>query len=85
MSYAEWAVRHPQAARELALELVEPFSGVGEESEGKSETWAQQRARFNIAQQGAMAWRNNVGATPAKCKSCGAPQQPVRYGLAPES
>lgn len=85
MSYAEWAIRHPQAARELALELVEPFSGVGDEADGKSETWAQQRARFNIAQQGAMAWRNNVGATPAKCKSCGAPQQPVRYGLANDS
>jgi hypothetical protein len=51
----------------------------------ESEAWAQQQSRFEIAKQGGYAFRNNVGATPTKCKACGAAQRPVRYGLANDS
>ena len=51
----------------------------------KSEAWAQQQIRFKAAHVGAMAWRNNVGATPARCPDCGEKQRPVRYGLANDS
>jgi hypothetical protein len=52
---------------------------------GKSEAWSQQQVRFKAAHAGAMTWRNNVGATPAKCPDCGEKQRPVRYGLANDS
>ena len=55
------------------------------EIEEKSEAWAQQQVRFKFAEAGGMAWRNNVGATPAKCPDCGAKQRPIRYGLANDS
>lgn len=94
MDYNEWVSRHPQAAADLQVMLGAvpwPTGGVG--GEGKPEGWAQQQARFKAAQQGAMAWRNNVGATPAKtqhaCPRCQfrfeEQQQPVRYGLANDS
>lgn len=84
MTYREWAQRHPQAARDLANMLAAaPWSE--SEGSGKPEAWAQQQVRLKIAQAGAMSWRNNVGATKAKCPDCGAPQQPVRYGLANDS
>ena len=82
--YATWRARYPQAAAALEAILVEA-GGVGGGDPVTSEAAAQQRARFALAAQGAMAWRNNVGATPARCKSCGAKQQPVRYGLCNDS
>lgn len=82
MNYAEWAQRWPGAALELQHMLT--FDTKVPEN-GKKEAWSQQRARFNVSKQGAYAWRNNVGATPAKCKHCGAKQQPIRYGLANDS
>jgi hypothetical protein len=83
--YVEWQTRHPLAAAELHQILGAIPWLAAEGAEGKSEAWAQQHARLGIAQQGAMAWRNNVGATPARCKACGVEQQPVRYGLANDS
>ena len=90
MSYAEWALRHPQAAREL-----EQITAVASptDADGKSEEWAQQQDRFTAARFGAFAWRNNVGATPAHinvvCPSCNykhrVEQRPIRYGLANDS
>jgi hypothetical protein len=89
MTYEQWAGQYPQAAAALAQVLVgsdaTPAGG-----EGKSEAWSQQHARLEIAkyQAGgvhAMSWRNNVGATPAKCPDCGTARQPVRYGLANDS
>lgn len=83
-AYNSWAGHYPQAA--LALELM--LNGMVAEtsvSVGRSEAWGQQQARLDIASQGALSWRNNVGATPAKCPDCGAKQQPVRYGLANDS
>ena len=53
--------------------------------DGKSEVWSQQQVRFKVAHAGGMSWRNNVGATPAKCPDCGAPRQPIRFGLANDS
>lgn len=82
MTYDEWRKRHPQAAIELEgmlnpPELVHRVGG--------SEAGAQQLARLAVAKQGAKAWRNNVGATPARCKACGEPQSVIRYGLANDS
>lgn len=91
--YQLWAARHPQAAAELhEMTGAIPWPAT-EQTDGKSEAWAQQRARLNIAHAGALSFRNNVGATPAKvpvtCPKCGLrhnlKQTPVRYGLANDS
>lgn len=85
MTYHEWALVYPEAARmlgEVLAPAAEPPTG---DHRDKSEGWAQQQARFRIAEQGAMSWRNNVGATKAKCPDCGVPRQPVRYGLCNDS
>ncbi len=60
---------------------------------GRSEAWSQQQDRLAIARYGALAWRNNVGATPASeaviCPACRfhfrLKKRPVRYGLANDS
>jgi len=83
-TYDYWAAQYPEAARALEM-VIAPACVVGEGSAGKSEAWAQQQTRLDIARAGAFSWRNNVGATPAKCPDCGTPQQPVRYGLANDS
>jgi hypothetical protein len=89
MTYAEWARQYPQAADALAGVIV-AAEGTPTGGDGKSEAWSQQRARLDIAKYSAggvhaMSWRNNVGATPAKCKHCGEKSQPVRFGLANDS
>lgn len=96
MTYDEWAARWPQAAHELQTMLTTPE--LGDKTEGGSEARAQQLARLDVARYSvngvrAMAWRNNVGATPAKtkhvCPRCSflfeQTQQPTRYGLANDS
>lgn len=86
MSMIDWEKRHPVAAAELrALLGAVPWPVVPKKGDGRSEAWAQQQVRMSVAEQGAMAWRNNVGATPAKCPHCGTKQQPIRYGLANDS
>lgn len=80
-----WAARHPHAAAELFVVLGAVAHEMTEGGDGKSEAWSQQRARFAIAEQGAMSWRNNVGATPSKCVHCGEKTTPIRYGLANDS
>lgn len=86
MTYTEWARRHPEAARDLqALFGAVPWPVTPEGGDGRSEAWAQQQVRLKVARAGGMAWRNNVGATPAKCPDCGAKQQPIRFGLANDS
>lgn len=91
--YATWQARHPQAAAELNQLLgAVPWPAVTN-TNTKSEAWAQQRARFNISQAGAMAWRNNNGATSTKAAACcpkcnfnfTIKQPPIRYGLANDS
>ena len=91
--YEQWAARHPQAAAELHQMMgAIPWPATGDTAE-RSEAWAQQQTRFDISKQGAMSWRNNVGAIPTKvptqCPQCGfkyqIPQRPVRYGLANDS
>lgn len=84
MTYQEWAAIHPQAAWDLG-QVIGTDAPSPPDADGKSEAWAQQRVRLNAAHAGAAAWRNNVGATPAKCPDCGEPQRPVRYGLANDS
>ena len=92
--FSVWAARHPQAAQEF----IEMISGQAQRAAAEtdtSEAWAQQQVRFKCAQHfvvdrngnkiHGMSWRNNVGATPVKCKQCGAKQTPVRYGLANDS
>lgn len=84
--YSEWAAKHPEAAADLQRVLgAVPWPTGPEWSDGKTEAWAQQRVRLQVARAGGMAWRNNVGATPAKCPDCGAKRQPIRYGLANDS
>ena len=80
-TYADWATAYPEAAAALAPVLHTDVS----HRNGGSEARAQQNVRTSVARQGGMAWRNNVGATPAKCPSCQAPQVPIRYGLANDS
>lgn len=80
-----WAARHPHAAAELYVVLGAMSQHTPEGGEGKSEAWSQQRARFRIAEQGGMAWRNNVGATPSKCPHCNEELDVVRYGLMNDS
>ena len=85
MTYEEWAAMFPVAADVLATHVMTDVAPDLSTEAGSSEAARQQDIRFSIAQQGHFAWRNNVGATPARCKSCGEPQQPVRYGIANES
>ncbi len=91
--YAAWRQRHPQAAAELEGMLAGIPEPDPERAAGKSEAWAQQQARMSIAQQGAKAWRNNVGGTKVKehhqCPSCSfrfsVQVPPMRWGLANDS
>lgn len=84
--YSEWAARHPHAAADLERVLgAVPWPVTPAGGDGKSEAWAQQQVRFRVAHAGGMGWRNNVGATPAKCPDCGTKRQPIRYGLANDS
>lgn len=83
--FTEWSRRHPQAAAELIALVGGTGNPLTSHTDGKSEAWAQQQQRLKVAHGGAMSWRNNVGATPAKCKHCGEKQQPIRYGLANDS
>ena len=91
-TYSQWAIRHPQAAAELAAMLGTVHVPTGDPAVG-SEAAAQQQARLSIAKQGAASWRNNVGATPATvqatCPRCQLrhtiKQVPIRYGLANDS
>ena len=80
-TYAEWAQAHPIAAADLMQVL---YVGVDHNQSG-SEARVQQQVRASVATQGAMAWRNNVGATKSRCPDCNAPQVPVRFGLANDS
>lgn len=84
--YNDWATRHPEAARDLQVLLgAVPWPQTPAGGDGKGEAWAQQQVRLKVAHAGGMAWRNNVGATPAKCPDCGAKRQPIRYGIANDS
>lgn len=84
MTYNEWAARHPGAAKDLQF-VIGDTTPAYVDVVGKSEAWAQQRDRMNVARAGGLAWRNNVGATPSRCDECGAPLRPIRYGLANDS
>jgi len=86
VSMEEWQAQHPAAARDLARVFgAIPWPEINPAHDDKSEAWAQQKDRFAIREARAFSWRNNVGATPARCDDCGAKQQPVRYGLANDS
>ena len=83
--YADWAARHPKAARDLQVLLGAAPWPRPDDSGAKGEAGAQQQVRFKVARAGAKAWRNNVGATPSRCPDCGVSRRPVRYGLANDS
>lgn len=83
MTFDEWTARHPQAAADLAQCFTPDV--VAQDVVSRSEAWAQQQVRLRAARAGAFAWRNNVGATPARCPDCNEPQRPIRYGLANDS
>ena len=80
MNYTQWAAAYPEAAHALEAVLAPGRYDPSPEDLEKSESWAQQQARFDIQRQGGYSWRNNVGATPAKCHACGAP--PSLYATA---
>ena len=80
-TYNDWATAYPEAAAALAPILTTDVR----HRNGGSEARAQQDVRTSVAKQGAMAWRNNVGATKAHCPDCGARQSVIRYGLANDS
>lgn len=92
--YELWRQKYPHAAAELEHLLQPPASE--DVPDTGSESAAQKQVRLSIARQGALSWRNNVGATQTRChhRDCGgklvcavchtAPQQ-VRYGLANDS
>lgn len=90
MQYNEWLQRYPEAAQALLQVTATPKHC---DAKGEDESWAQQNARFVIARAGGLAWRNNVGATPAKveahCPKCHfdfeVPQRMLRYGLCNDS
>lgn len=85
MTYNQWAAKHPQAAVDLFTVISDAPWPPPADVADKSEAWAQQQIRLKIARAGGMAWRNNVGATPARCPNCGEKQRPLRYGLANDS
>lgn len=84
MTLNEWRRLYPEAAAAL-LSTVEVVPFVSGGDSGASEAWAQQQVRLRAAEQGALLWRNNVGATMSRCPACGEKFQPVRYGLANDS
>lgn len=81
--FDEWVKQFPDAAKALLLVQQGAVSPPGEDT--GQEAGAQLRIRQQAAARGDALWRNNVGATKARCRSCGAAQQPVRYGLCNDS
>ena len=89
MTYEQWRAKHPNAAKELE----QLFTSSNTTQAGSDESEVQRKLRLSIAKAGAMSWRNNVGATPARsshvCPKClhrfETRAQPVRYGLANDS
>lgn len=82
-TFEDWAAKHPAAA----MDLLGMFESYKTESTDLSrpESAVQGAVRVDLAKQGVKAFRNNVGATPSRCKSCGERRAPVRYGLANDS
>lgn len=89
IDYPQWAAAYPEAAAALEAMQAGIFTESTSGGYGRSEAWSQQQVRFAVARQGALSFRNNVGATPSKikCERCEAVNrlQPVRYGLANDS
>lgn len=93
--YVLWALHHPKAAADLEA-ILQNSVVCHHPSHRGSEAAAQQQARLSISRQGAMSWRNNVGATQSACHEqgcggkivcgvCGTKPQQVRYGLSNDS
>lgn len=85
---ADWAAKHRVSLDALG-ELYAAFGYIPELAngvvEGDAENLVQAKVRLVGPLHGFSLYRNNVGATKAKCPSCGTPSQPVRYGLANDS
>lgn len=79
-AFERWAARHPDAAKDLMTSVIN-VPPVEAPALATPEAYAMQAAELAIANMGGLPMRNNVGATPSKCRSCGAPQTPVRYGV----
>lgn len=93
MTYADWAHKHPQAALELQALQQAGVSPPTDHSTGHSEDRVQADIRMAAAREGAVMWRNNVGASKAKevhvCPSCRfkyeVTKPPIRWGLCNDS
>jgi hypothetical protein len=84
-TFNDWRHKYPEAAKALVEMLERTLTPESKKLDGATEAPRLINTRFSIAKQGAFSFRNNVGATPAKCKKCGAKSNPVRYGLANDS
>ena len=91
--YADWAHKHPQAALELQAIQQSGVCPPSSQDQGRSEDWVQSNLRMAAAREGAVMWRNNVGATKTKethvCPSCRfkfeVMKPPLRWGLCNDS
>lgn len=92
IDYQQWAARHPRAAEELE-QMMHAHRVSNSTHDNKSESYTQQKARIEVAKQGGVAWRNNVGALKTKeqhtCPRCQfhfeVKQAPIRWGLCNDS
>ena len=89
MTLTDWAAKHGVSAaalRDLEMIMCAPAATIPDPPGASSgEASAQQRIVLEAPKHGDRLFRNNVGATPARCPECGTQRQPVRYGLANDS
>lgn len=89
--FIEWSKRHPQAAAELREIMTTTHDTTARD--GATEAYAQQQVRMQVAKQGGLVWRNNVGAMQVRqehtCPRCSfnfaVNNRPVRWGLCNDS
>lgn len=93
MTYDQWAAKHPEAAADFDLMVQAQPWNEQDGAQGGTEAWAQQQTRMQVAKQGGLSWRNNVGALKTKehtqCPRCAfsfeIERPPLRWGLANDS
>jgi hypothetical protein len=83
LTYDQWASLYPDAAAVLHTQVLTQSTHVVDAE--TNEMGVQRQAQLDLAQQGYYVYRNNVGATPSKCKACGERTRPVRYGICNET
>jgi hypothetical protein len=85
MLLTQWAQRWgiPQVALDELVAMTHADRQPPAVPDGATtEQGASKHLALQAAQAGDVLWRNNVGATKAKCPECGYQTAPVRYGIA---